>query len=364
MFPAMRRRQLFPAFAALVALAALSGAALAGDAQVILEAAVARARRAGRPLFVIVVASQDLGDRGSAWGEVLAWADDATMARLGQCEVVCASEAQVTGVLGLDPGAWSWTVVPWLWVVPVAGAAVHAAPSLPARPGEGPVLDTLTAPMSGGAVHAAPNLPARPEPGGRLTAPVEAMDAALRAAPACLSADVGRDVSSMLEQVEPIAVAHDESSVADVMPFLDDGAAQLRAGWACADPAADTAPLARLDAALARANAVERSASDDASGDAWTTWVDARVAEMARMIEASVGGVLGPLDPAAIPGLAAAAIAALRTAPPPNARWGVASGCGASYEAAPGHPAQQENVDCGMGHVAPRAARFLDFLVT
>ena len=58
------------------------------------------------------------------------------------------------------------------------------------------------------------------------------------------------------------------------------------------------------------------------------------------------------------PALAAAAIATLRDRAPEGTYWANNSGCGTDIE---GHPEFSEMVDCGMGHIPPKAARFLYF---
>lgn len=104
----MRRRD-FLAGAAALALGALGRRAL-GDvslrapAETVLDAAIRRARKSGRPLLALVIPREyvDKLERGHAFGEWLSHDCDFGMAPLALCEVVCAPSTELERAFGRD----------------------------------------------------------------------------------------------------------------------------------------------------------------------------------------------------------------------------------------------------------------------
>lgn len=98
-------------------------------------------------------------------------------------------------------------------------------------------------------------------------------------------------------------------------------------------------------------------------------WTQARIAEIyAGGLEDSDEAIDARIDAvhasiAALLPAAGVAEGRVRQDAIPGARWGSAYGCGEEYETEdPLIPNTGWGVDCGMGHVNSRSARFLDFL--
>jgi hypothetical protein len=165
----------------------------------------------------------------------------------------------------------------------------------------------------------------------------------------------------VVQQLREVVKADDYNEDSDLISFLGDAADALRKQWSC-DPTHPSGSLDALDAAFAAAmQALAERRHPHLEDTAADTWIGLRITAMATLIEGTVGPVAGPL-PEDRTALVRRATHALRVGPPPGARWGIASSCGSAYEAAPGHPAEPNRYECGMGHVPERATRFLDFL--
>lgn len=288
-------------------------------AAVALDAARQAAEAAGRPLLALCAAGWA---RGRAWGMLLNTGREAAMARFGQCDVICAEEAAIREVIGLEAGQAEG----WLWGLS----------------GEWAVAGTP-------AVLLPPSL-------------LEERIAALR------SLAAARD-----HRLQPRDVRKIDQAIrrAREVPWSDDPGWL----WQAAGPLTDIArwlchlpgdPEAEAAGAAARALLLQPTDRREAQQDAWCAAQVAALEDLVEAVAREVAGAL-PEDPAERARLAGIGIARCRRQPPPMSRWGRRSGCGPDgYEGPDGQVVQEPDApgfDCGMGHVPARAARFLEYYV-
>ncbi len=291
-------------------------------AAVALEAARQAAEAAGRPLLALCAA--DPGGsawRGRAWGMLLNAGGEAAMARLGQCDVICAQEAairEVTGLEGAEGAGWLWGLS-GEWAV--AGTpAVLLPPSL-----------------------------------------LEERIAAIRAlAAACdhrLQPREARKIGQAIRRAQEVPWSDDPGWLWQAAGPLTD-----IARWLCG-PRAEPGEPGAITAA--RALLLQPPDSRERQQDGWCAAQVAALEELVEAVAREVAGAL-PEDPAERARLAGDGIARFRRRPPPMSRWWQRSGCGPdAYEGPDGEAVREPDApgfDCGMGHVPARAARFLEFL--
>lgn len=292
--------------------------AFAADARQSLHEALAAPDR--RPLLVVSVPAYSTGTRLDTaalarqqctawWTRVLMEGDAATMARLGQVDVTFMDATVAHDVLRVDGDPWAILVLP-------DGTTRSGSPDVVPPP---PAVDRAAV----------------------LRAGKETLDLASQSP--CLTESTRMNVAAMRELVADPSALQDPSMLSDVMTFVD----QLRV-----EVESDCGKDATLDAGLAglRDLTVARGPSN--------AELDGRLASMAAFVERLVGGALGPLPAGEEAALSARAIATLREHSPDNTRWGIASGCGSAIDDGTGQFVS-EPIECGMGHVTPRAARFL-----
>lgn len=132
----MRRRELLRGALGLGLLAAFSPVAAASGSPEQQRAALSKAWRAaqeaGRPLLVIVIAEEELWERGRAVGMWLNNASDEELAPLAQVEVVCASLSDLTRLVPRIGGQ----AEPWFVLVDPVGQATGVHVALPPDPPE------------------------------------------------------------------------------------------------------------------------------------------------------------------------------------------------------------------------------------
>jgi hypothetical protein len=264
----VRRRVFLVATASLLAVpVSLRVALAAGDAGAELLAAWGRARAAGRPLLVIVVLPAEQGRQEQLWGGLISTAGDATMARLGQCEVVCATPEAVTAAFGLQGGQ------AWAWVVPPAGpaAAVSGTPTFPTP------------------VSAAPT----PAPGTLLAPTTCVLQALLATPPAC----DGDDLSG------------------DILPFVTDLDGRMRRTCGAApEPALVALEAAARDAQVALGMRRARSST-------WYERYESDLSAMAPFVEELIGRVAPAMSTSERFAAVDRGKATLYAQAPGNARW-------------------------------------------
>ena len=231
------------------------------------------------------------------------------MARLGQVDVTLADANVVRAVLHRDDDPWAVLVLP-------DGTAVAGTPDLKPPP-------------------------AKVDPAAALQVRQQGLTDVL--ARTCLSPDTRGQVEVVRDIFADRKFVEDPSMVGELLPFIDDVRGLV---------AAEFGPDPTLDAAVGGLRDLfPRPGPSDAE-------LDGRLAAISAFVEELVGGALGPVPPGEVDGLAARAVGLVRKRSPGNARWGIASGCGAAMDDGTGHFVS-EPVECGMGHVTPRAARFL-----
>ncbi len=286
------------------------------------------ARAAGRPLLIIVAPADRSWERTERWGPLLNYADERVMARLGQCEAVCADPQAVEEV-------FSVTGAPWLWLVPPGGAPVAAdIDPVVEPPPVDPLLDAKAKLSEWQAINA--------ELAGL--------------SPGCMTAASRAETAGTLHEIGALLADRDTSMLAEASGALEEIYARLEAAITCAG-----VPASGLAIRLEAASSI--TIDPDPGVTQQIRLINLYIDALSAAVERAVGAALGPL-PADIAPLQERGVALYRAKAPVNSRWGHDSGCGVSYEQPDGSlKAEQPGIRCGMGHVPARAARFLEYYV-
>jgi hypothetical protein len=271
---------------------------------------------------LVIVAEEKSWERLRYWGPLLNYAADPVMARLGQCEVACATPEAILAVLGLTRAPTQ----PWFWLLSQdkSPIAVDLAPIPP------PTIDLSSQAAVATWEQLAADLHAR--------------------APQCFSAQDVEGVAVIMEQLRAVLAEKDWSMLSDFSVFMEDLARQLNDAATCANDA---------DLQTRAQHLPSIHIEEDPRSAQRLALTELYLAALSELIEREVGGLLGPL-PADSAALTARAVDLYRKKPVPNTRWGHSGGCGSYYERpGGGFDYPDSGIMCGMGYVPARLERFL-----